>query len=66
MHGGHICRVLFGLDSAWIDSCAPSEYKKGLSRYGEFHYKDKSVAKLSYLYNGNSYTGKTDIFILSS
>ena len=38
---------------------APSQYKDGLSRYGDFHYKDKTVVRLSYLYNGNSYTGKT-------
>ena len=25
----------------------------------DFHYKDKTVMKLSYLYDGNSYAGKT-------
>ena len=33
----------------WVKDC--------LSRYGNFHYKDKMVVKPSYLYNGNSYTG---------
>ena len=37
----------------------PSQYKDGLFRYGYFHYKDKAVMRLSYLYNGNSYTIKT-------
>ena len=27
-----------------------------LSRYGDLHHKDKIVTKLSYSYNGNSYT----------
>ena len=27
--------------------------------YGDFHYKDKAVIRLSYLYNGNPYTEKT-------
>ena len=31
----------------------PSQYKDGLSRYGDFHYKDKTFN------NGNSYTGET-------
>ena len=38
-------------------ACAP--YKDGLSRYEDFHYKDETVVRPSYLYNGNSYTGKT-------
>ena len=29
-----------------------------LFRYGDYHYKDKSVLRPSYLCNGNSYTGK--------
>ena len=40
-------------------SWAPSQYKKKhLSRYRDSHYKDEMVARLSYLYNGNLYTGK--------
>ena len=38
---------------------APSLYKDRLSRYGDFHYKDKAVVRPSYIYNGNPYTGKT-------
>ena len=38
---------------------APSQYKDGLSRYGNFHYNDRTVVRRSYLYTGNSYTGKT-------
>ena len=33
--------------------------KTGLPRYRYYHYKDKTVVRPSYLYNGNSYTGKT-------
>ena len=31
----------------------------GLSRYGDFYNKDKTVVGPSYLHNGNSCTGKT-------
>ena len=34
-----------------IDSKAPSQYKEGLSRCQDFHYKDKMVMRLSYCYN---------------
>ena len=33
---------------------APSRYKDVISRYGNFHYKDKTVARPSYLYTGNT------------
>ena len=36
-----------------------SQYKDGLSRYGDFHYEDNIFGKPSYLYNGNTYIGKT-------
>ena len=36
---------------------AQPQYKDGLFRYWDFH-KDKMVMRPSYLYNGNSYTGK--------
>ena len=39
-----------------------SQYKDHLSMYGDFHYKDKMVMRLSYLYNGNTYTGKTSLY----
>ena len=42
---------------------APSQYEDGLYGYGNFHYKDKTVVRPSYIYNENSYTGK-NIFIL--
>ena len=35
------------------------QYKDSLSRYGNFHHKDKMVSRQSYLYNGNPYTGNT-------
>ena len=37
---------------------APSQYKD-LSGYVDFPYKDKTVVRLSNLYNRNPYTGKT-------
>ena len=49
-------------------SCSPattwglSSYEDHLSRYGDFHYKNKTVMRLCYLYNGNSFTGKTTSF----
>ena len=39
-------------------SKAPYQYKDSLFRYGDFHYKDKTVVRLSSIYNGNPYTGK--------
>ena len=42
---------------------ALSQYKDHLSRYGKLYYKDKTVVRPSYLYYGNSYTGRM-IFIL--
>ena len=37
---------------------ALSQYKDSLSRYGDSHYKDETVVRPSYLYNGNPYTAK--------
>ena len=37
---------------------ALSEYKGRLSRHVNYHYKDKTVSRPSYLYDGNSYDGK--------
>ena len=37
----------------------PVLIKERLSRHGEFHYKDKTVSRPSYLYNRNPHTGKT-------
>ena len=43
------------LNMARIHSKVPSQYKDGtcISRYGDFHYKNKMVTRPSYLYNGN-------------
>ena len=38
---------------------AVSQCKDRLFIYGDFYYKDKTVMRPSYLYNGNPYTGKT-------
>ena len=37
---------------------APSQYKGRLSVYGDSHVKDKTVARPSYFYHGDPYTGK--------
>ena len=33
----------------------PFQHKDLLSRFRDYHFKDKTVVRLSYLYNGNSY-----------
>ena len=40
-----------------------SIYKDHLSRYRYSNFKDKSVVGPAYLYNGNSYAGKWDLYI---
>ena len=40
------------------------ENYNGTALYEDFRYKDKTVVRPSYLYNGNAYTGKTASFIL--
>ena len=37
----------------------PLNIKTVFSRYGDSHVKNKTIVRLSYLYNGNSYTDKT-------
>ena len=37
--------------------CLNINNKEHLSRHGAFHYKEKTVVRPSYLYNGNPYTG---------
>ena len=37
---------------------APSQYKGSFFTYWDFCYKDEVVGRLSYLYNGDPYTGK--------
>ena len=34
------------------------QYEDRFSRYEDSHYEDKTVARPSYLYHGNSYIGK--------
>ena len=41
-----------------VNKRAPYQYKDHLYGYRDFHYKDKTGVRPSYLYNGNSYTGK--------
>ena len=36
-----------------------SQYRDRLSSHGDFYYKDETVVRPSYLYSGNSFTGKT-------
>ena len=43
----------------WANTWASFRYKDLLSRYGYFHYEDKTVSRQSNLYDGNPYTGKT-------
>ena len=42
---------------------APSQYSDGLTRYGDFLYKDKTVVRH---YSGNPYTSKTTSLYLDS
>ena len=42
----------------WMCSWVHFQYQALLFRNRDSHYKDKTVVRLSYLYNGNSYTGK--------
>ena len=37
----------------------PVSIEKCLTRYSDSHYKDQTVIRPSYLYNGNLYAGKT-------
>ena len=47
----------------WRGFCAgnliPPRYKNRLSIYRDSHYKDKTLVRPAYLYDGNSCTGKT-------
>ena len=48
-------------DSLWrtvVTARVPFKYKDHLSGHGNFHYKDKRVVGLVYLYSGNSCIGK--------
>ena len=53
----HLCSwLLASVTNRDVSTRTLSQYKNRLSRYGDFHYKDKTAARPSYLYNGNSYT----------
>ena len=51
------CYSLFAFHSE--TTWAPSQFKGRLFRYGDFHDKDTTVVRPSYLYNGNSYIDNT-------
>ena len=42
---------------AKVSLWAPNKYRRSI--YRNSYYKDKTVLRTSYLYNGNPYTGKT-------
>ena len=44
---------------------APSQYKDGFAGYGDSHNNDNTVARPSYLENGDSCTAKTAPEVLS-
>ena len=48
--------------SSWRTTRALIQYKDGLSRYGDSHVKDKTVARPSYFQHGDPYTGKTSLY----
>ena len=68
-HLGYMLHVLlcscWAYNALWLKALTAAytwalfQYKKRLSRYEDFHYKDKTVVRPSYLYNGNSYAGRT-------
>ena len=45
-----------------ICTLTPFQYIDRLSRFANYHCKDNTAARPSYLYNGNPYTGKTASF----
>ena len=44
--------------ACYPESRARCNKKTVFSKYGDFHYKDKTAVRQPYLYNGNSPTGK--------
>ena len=72
---GHDCRCMKCVD-AWAVCIMllnfmdrphayrpPFHYQYGLSKYGYFHYKDETVVRPSYLYDGNPYAGLILVYI---
>ena len=53
-------------DLAILQDWAPFQYKDGLPKYEDSHYKDEMVMRLSYFYNGNPHTGKTESLYFDS
>ena len=43
-----------------------SQYTENLSRFKDFYYKDQTVSRSPYIYNGNSYTGMTTTFYIKT
>ena len=70
----HLLSVLhWSINSLWPETCFNIYiymfiflYKDSVSRYGDSHYKDKTVTRPSYLYNGNPYTGNTTSLYIES
>ena len=50
-------------DEKSVATRGPSQYKDSLSRYGDFHYKYRTVSRPSFLYNGNPHTWKNCLYI---
>ena len=52
------CFIIHGDLSNWL-FLGPTSIWRWVSRYGDFHYKEKTVMRPSNLYNRNSYSSKT-------
>ena len=52
------CRLINWLKFSQVSGTS-SQYKDYLSRYGGSHFEEKTVVRPSFLYDENSYTGKT-------
>ena len=73
-HKWPVSRKMFPFDDVIMDLSekttlykrprALSQYKGRLSCYRDSQYKDETVVRQSYLYNGNSHTGKTSLYIV--
>ena len=50
--------LVAGSRVAYVEVWGSFQYKDRPSMFRYFHYKDETVSRLSYLYNGNSCTGK--------
>ena len=67
----HGCRFMVSLPLSWCPLCYPHcnvfwepiWMRSSFCKYKNFHHKDKSVVRQSYLYEGNSYVTLNFIFI---